>query len=235
MGGQNDPDPASRALLLLVQLGLPDRQLLSLQHVVLVELDGVERVRDHVPVLVVAQDQLALHALQDRFSHDLGRAPLGLEPFLVLHGLHDPARDQLLHGSVGVPREVVLGTGNSASNLRVPLPESPSLWVAADLVPTLARRLRIRLSDRVIRLLGFRLGPLFLLPLVELLFETLDCGFGLPIGCRGGSSSSFLSAARSCWINLAALSTPTAPQAICSFLGIPRTSVSWRFGSIRTA
>ena len=92
--------------------------------------------------------------------------------------------------------------------------EPASLWVAASprsLVRTLARHLHIRLGYRVIFLLGFQLGRPFLLPLVELLFETLDRGFGFPIGCRGGSSSSFLSAARSCWINLAALSNPTAP------------------------
>jgi hypothetical protein len=59
MGGQNDPDPASRALLLLVQ------------------------------------------------------------------------RDQFLHGSVGVPREVVLGTGNSASNLLVAFQEPASFSVTA--------------------------------------------------------------------------------------------------------
>jgi hypothetical protein len=58
-------------------------------------------------------------------------------------------------------------------------------------------------------------------------------GFLTHCGCRDGSSSGFLSAARSSWINRAAPSTPTAPQAICSFLGILKTSVSWHLGSIR--
>src|SRR5437879_2467583 len=53
-------------------------QLFGLQHVVLVELDGVEGIGVRHTLLVRPEHELALHALQDGFGHDLGRTSLAL-------------------------------------------------------------------------------------------------------------------------------------------------------------
>src|SRR5438034_4645356 len=78
----------------------PQGQLFGLQHVVLVELHGMEGIGVRHILLVRPEHELALHALQDGFGHDLGRTSLDLRTLLVLHGLQDPARDQLPVGPV---------------------------------------------------------------------------------------------------------------------------------------